>query len=102
MAGSGRTPANAGSRPSSQLGPAHELITIRPRLLTVVISMTWKQFHGPLVGILLLGAHVFCLPLVGHLEEAAAASIGTALVGVRYLEDSAERERTLRCVTCMT
>lgn len=102
MADSGRTPASAGSRPSSQHGPGHELITIRPHLLTVVISMTWKQFHGPLVGILLLRAHVFCLPLVGHLEEAAAASIGTALVGVRYLEDSAERERTFRCVTSMT
>lgn len=80
-----------------------DCITIQPSLLTVIISMTWKQFHGPLVGILLLRAHVFCLPLVGHLEEAAAASIGTALVGVRYLEDSAKGEsRIFRCVTSMT
>lgn len=103
MASSRTTPANARLHPSSQHGPAHGLITIQPSLLTVIISMTWKQFHGPLVGILLLRAHVFCLPLVGHLEEAAAASIGTALVGIRYLEDSAKGEsRTLRCIASMT
>lgn len=99
MAGSGTAPANAGSHPSSQHGSAHGLITIQPSLLTVIISMTWKQFHGPLVGILLLRAHVFCLPLVGHLEKAAAASIGTALVGVRYLEDSARGKAELSCVS---
>lgn len=103
MAGTGTTPASAGAHPSSQLGPAPGLLTVQPSLLTVIVSVTWKQFHGPLVGILLLRAHVFCLPLVGHLEEAAAASIGTALVGVRYLKDSAKGEsRTFRCVTSMT
>lgn len=103
MGGSAATPANAGSHPSSQYSPAHGQTTAQPSLLTVIISMTWKEFHGPFVGILLFRAHVFCLPLVGHLEEAAAASIGTALVGVRYLEDSAEGEsRTFRGVTSMT
>lgn len=103
MASTGTTPANAGSHPSSQHGPAHGSITVQPSLLTVIVSMTCKQFHGPLVGIFLLRAHVFCLPLVGHLEEAVAASIGTALVGVRYLKDSVKGEsRTFRCVTSMT
>lgn len=75
--------------------PVQGLITIQPCLLTVVISMTWEQFRGPLVGILLLRAHVFCLPLAGHPEEAAAAPVGTALVGVRHLQDSAQKKAEL-------
>lgn len=75
--------------------PSPAQLTIQPSLLTVVISMTWEQFQGPLVGILLLRARVFCLPLAGHPEEAAAAPIGTALVGIGHLQDSAQRKAEL-------
>lgn len=76
--------------------PAQGSITIQPCLLTVVISVTWEQFQGPLVGILLLRAHVFCPPLAGHPEEAAAAPVGTALVGIWHLQDSAQRKQNFR------
>lgn len=75
--------------------PAQGSIAIQPCLLTVVISVTWEQFQGPLVGILLLRVHVFCPPLAGHPEEAAAAPVGTALVGIWHLQDSAQRKAEL-------
>lgn len=71
--------------------------TILPSLLTVVVCVTWEELQGPPVGIFILRARAFCLPLVGRSEEPTAASIGAALVGVRYLEDSAQGEKG----TCM-
>lgn len=62
-------------------------------LLTVVLCVTWEELQGPPVGIFILRARASCFPLVGCSEEPTAASIGAALVGVRYLEDSAEGEK---------